>query len=236
MLENRQFTDQTLQAAARQTAEAMLSTLPSRQACAHAFSETFLQKIEKLLHRSKRKKTLRAVMRYAAAFFLAVSVTFGVVMAFSPEARASLIQWTHEKYENSILYRFHNEPTKKPLPLYELAWIPEGMEQKQFHYNQFSYGVFYYNDETGQGFSLDYSYMDNGSYSMVTPEEGCTITHIEVNGCPADLYLMPNEQDGNVLVILDEEANIIFEIGGNIDRDSIINIAENIVLSKTTKK
>ena len=236
MPENREFTDLDLQAAARQTAEAMLSSLPTRQDSAHTFSETFLKKIEKLLHRSKRKKTLRAVMRYAAAFFLTVSVTFGAVMAFSPEARASLIQWTHEKYEDSILYRFHNEPTQKHLPLYELTWIPEGMEQKQFHYNQFSYGVFYYNDETGQGFSLDYHYMTSGSYSMVTPEEGCTITHIEINGCPADLYLMPNEQDGNGLVILDEEANIVFEIGGNIGGDSIINIAEHIVLSKTTKK
>lgn len=235
MPENREFTDLDLQAAARQTAEAMLSSLPTRQDSAHTFSEIFLKKKEKLLHRSKRKKTLRAVMRYAAAFFLTVSVTFGAVMAFCPEARASLIQWAHEKYEDSILYRFHNEPTKKHLPLYELTWIPEGMEQKRFYYDKTSYGAYYYNDETGQGFSLDYFYMDNSSIPTVTPEEGCTITHIEVNGCPAELYLMPNEQDGNVLVILDEEANIIFGISGNIDGDSIINIAEHIVLSKTTK-
>lgn len=46
---------------------------------------------------------------------------------------------------------------------------------------------------------------------------------------------MPDDKDGNVLVILDEEANIMFGIAGNIDRDSIFNIAEHIVLDKTTK-
>ena len=236
MLENRDFSRQDLCAAAQRTADTMLSVLPSRQDSAHTFSETFLKKMERLLHRSKRKKTLHAVMRYAAVFFLAVSLTFGAVVAFSPEARASLTQWVREKYEDGIVYRFHNEPTKKPLPLYELTWIPEGMEQKRFHYNQYSYGVFYYNDETGQGFSLDYSYMDNGSYSMVTPEEGCTIIHTEVNGCPAGFYQMPDDRDTNALVIMDEDANIIFSIAANTDRDSIFNIAEHIVLSKAMKK
>ena len=46
---------------------------------------------------------------------------------------------------------------------------------------------------------------------------------------------MPDDRDGNVLVILDEEANIMFGIAGNIDRGSIFNIAEHIVLDKTTK-
>ena len=59
-----------------------------------------------------------------------------------------------------------------------------------------------------QGFSIDYSYMDDSSIPVVTPEEGCTIIHTEVNGCPADFYQMPDDKDGNVLVILDEEANI----------------------------
>ncbi len=89
--------------------------------------------------------------------------------------------------------------------------------------------------KTEQGFSIDYSYMDDSSIPVVTPEEGCTIIHTEVNGCPADFYQMPDDKDGNVLVILDEEANIMFGIAGNIDRDSIFNIAEHIVLDKTTK-
>ena len=70
----------------------------------------------------------------------------------------------------------------------------------------------------------------------MTPEEGCTIIHTEVNGCPADFYQMPDDRDTNALVIMDEDANIIFSIAANTDRDSIFNIAEHIVLSKAMKK
>lgn len=229
------FDEMALRRAAARTNESLLSVLPGPGACERSFSERFLAKMEKLLKRQSNWRIRHAVLRYAAAILITVSLTLGTLLVFSPEARASLTQWVREKYENGIIYRFHNEPSHKLLPLYELTWIPEGMEQKQIHYNEFSYGTFYYNDETEQGFSLDYSYMDNSSLPTVIPEEGCTVTHTEVNGCPADFYQMLDNRNTNVLVILDEDANIIFSIAANIDKDSIFNIAEHIVLSKTPK-
>lgn len=229
------FDDAALQAAATQTAESLLSSLPAPSSCQHVFSELFLKKIERLRRRYSWKKAGRTAGRYAAAILLTASLTLGAIMAVSPQARAGIMQWVREKQENRIIYRFYKEQTQAPLPLYRPTWIPEGMEQEKYRYDKFSYFAFYYNNETKQGFSIDYSYMDDSSIPVVTPEEGCTIIHTEVNGCPADFYQMPDDRDGNVLVILDEEANIMFGIAGNIDRDSIFNIAEHIVLDKTTK-
>ncbi len=229
------FDDAALQAAATQTAESLLSSLPAPSSCQHAFSELFLEKMRRLRRRYSWKKAGRTAGRYAAAILLTASLTLGAIMAVSPQVRAGIMQWVREKQENSIIYRFYKEQTQAHLPLYRPTWIPEGMKQEKFHYNGLSYFAFYYNDETEQGFSIDYSYMDDSSIPVVTPEEGCTIIHTEVNGCPADFYQMPDDRGGNVLVILDEESNIVFGIAGNIDRDSIFNIAEHIVLDKTTK-
>ena len=185
------FDDAALQAAATQTAESLLSSLPAPSACQHVFSELFLEKMRRLRRRYSWKKAGRTAGRYAAAILLTASLTLGAIMAVSPQARAGIMQWVREKQENRIIYRFYKEQTQAP--------------------------------------------MDDSSIPVVTPEEGCTIIHTEVNGCPADFYQMPDDKDGNVLVILDEEANIMFGIAGNIDRDSIFNIAEHIVLDKTTK-
>lgn len=165
------FDDAALQAAATQTAESLLSSLPAPSACQHVFSELFLKKIERLRRRYSWRKAGRTAGRYAAAILLTASLTLGAIMAVSPQARAGIMQWVREKQENRIIYRFYKEQTQAPLPLYRPTWIPEGMKQEKYRYDKFSYFAFYYNNETEQGFSIDYSYMDDSSIPGVTSNE-----------------------------------------------------------------
>ena len=105
------FDDAALQAAATQTAESLLSSLPAPSACQHVFSELFLKKIERLHRRYSWKKAGRTAGRYAAAILLTASLTLGAIMAVSPQARAGIMQWVREKQENRIIYRFYKEQT-----------------------------------------------------------------------------------------------------------------------------
>ena len=164
------FDDAALQAAATQTAESLHSSLPAPSACQHVFSELFLEKMRRLRRRYSWRKAGRTAGRYAAAILLTASLTLGAIMAVSPQARAGIMQWVREKQENRIIYRFYKEQTQAPLPLYRPTWIPEGMEQEKYRYDKFSYFAFYYNNETEQGFSIDYSYMDDSSIPVVAPE------------------------------------------------------------------
>lgn len=50
------FDDAALQAAATQTAESLLSSLPAPSACQHVFSELFLEKMRRLRRRYSWKR------------------------------------------------------------------------------------------------------------------------------------------------------------------------------------
>ncbi len=226
------FGERELQAAAKLVAESMLEGLPDAVACGHDFSEGFRRKMEALLRRQRRRSIRHTVWRYAAAVLLTVTLTFGAVMAVSPQARAAVVQWVRTVYENSVVYRFFNPAPQGALPRYQLTWLPEGFAEVDAYVSQHGYSFLYMNENTEQGIAFDYSYMRDGVAPTIASEGGYTISHAEINGMLADFYQMSNENGTNVLVLIDEKAGIIFTISANTDKDSIFNIAEGMALCK----
>lgn len=226
------FGERELQAAAKLVAESMLEGLPDAAACGHDFSEGFRRKMEALLRRQRRRSVQHTVWRYAAAVLLTVTLTFGAVMAVSPQARAAVVQWVRTVYENSIVYRFFNPAPQGALPRYELTWLPEGFAETDVFCNEEYYRAMYENEETSQVIIFEYQFMQDGTSVTNTPEEGSSITQVEVNGLRGEYYQAPDDADGNLLQFIDETANIVFKISGNIDRDGIFNIAEGMILCK----
>lgn len=226
------FDERELQAAAKRVAESLLEGLPDAAACGHDFSEGFRRKMETLLRRQWRRSIRHTVWRYAAAVLLTVTLTFGAVMAVSPQARAAVVQWVRTVYENSVVYRFFNPAPQGALPRYELTWLPEGFAETDVFCDEEYYYVIYENKENGQGFIFEYQLMHDGTSVTNIPEEGSSITQVEVNGLRGEYYQAPDDADGNLLQFIDETADIIFKISGNIERDSIFNIAEGVILCK----
>ena len=226
------FGERELQAAAKLVAESMLEGLPDAAACGHDFSEGFRRKMEALLRRRRRRSIRHTVWRYAAAVLLTVTLTFGAVMAVSPQARAAVVQWVRTVYENSVVYRFFNPAPQGALPRYQLTWLPEGFTEADVFCDEEYYSAIYENVETGQVIIFEYHFMCDGMNVTIAPEESGSITQVEVNGLRGEYYQEPDDADGNLLQFTDETANIIFKISGNIDRDSIFNIAEGVILCK----
>lgn len=226
------FGERELQAAAKLVAESMLEGLPDAAACGHDFSEGFRRKMETLLRRQRRRSIRHTVWRYAAAVLLTVTLTFGAVMAVSPQARAAVVQWVRTVYENSVVYRFFNPAPQGALPRYELTWLPEGFTEADVFCDEEYYSAIYENVETGQVVIFEYHFMCDGMNVTIAPEESGSITQVEVNGLRGEYYQEPDDADGNLLQFTDETANIIFKISGNIDRGSIFNIAEGVILCK----
>lgn len=226
------FGERELQAAAKLVAESMLEGLPDAAACGHDFSEGFRRKMEALQRRQRRRSVQHTVWRYAAAVLLTVTLTFGAVMAVSPQARAAVVQWVRTVYENSVVYRFFNPAPQGALPRYQLTWLPEGFAETDVFCDEEYYYVIYENKENGQGFIFEYQLMHDGTSVTNIPEEGSSITQVEVNGLRGEYYQAPDDADGNLLQFIDETADIIFKISGNIERDSIFNIAEGVILCK----
>lgn len=235
MTTNAMFNDNDLKMAAQLVAESMLNNLPPKSECEHDFSDNFLAKMEKLLHRQKQRQAWHKMVRFAAAVIITVTITFGAVMAASPTARAAVVQWVREIYENSMIYRFFSETEDERLPMYGLDWIPTGFEQTEIFYDKDLYRSVYVNNKTGQGFVFEYYYMANSTASMIIPGENCVLEHTKINGNPADYYQESDGADTNILMVFDEENNICFSVSATLDKDSIFTIAEHIVLDDSTK-
>lgn len=226
------FDERELQAAAKLVAESMLEGLPDAAACGHDFSEGFRRKMEALLRRQRRRSIRHTVWRYAAAVLLTVTLTFGAVMAVSPQARAAVVQWVRTVYENSVVYRFFNPAPQGALPRYQLTWLPEGFAETDVFCDEEYYSAIYENEETGQIIIFEYQFMNNGAYVLVDPEKDSIISQAEVNGLQGEYHQAPDDADGNLLVLADEENNIMFHISGNIDKNGIFNIADGVALCK----
>lgn len=226
------FGERELQAAAKLVAESMLEGLPDAAACGHDFSEGFRRKMEALLRRQRRRSIRHTVWRYAAAVLLTVTLTFGAVMAVSPQARAAVVQWVRTVYENSVVYRFFNPAPQGALPRYQLTWLPEGFAETDVFCDEEYYSAIYENVETGQVIIFEYQFIQDGTNVTNTPEEGGAILQAEINGLQAEYYQAPDDEGANLLQLIDEDTNVLFKISANVDKRDIFNMAEDIILCK----
>lgn len=232
MPENRQFTDQALQAAARQTAEAMLSSLPSRQACAHTFSETFLQKIHLLLRKYSRKAAARRVWQRVAVVLLVMLLSATTWLTVDTHAREKLFRWTKETFENMFVYHIDGGNIEKEYCGYEPTWLPEGFAlADRDHSDEFGFDYYYYeNAETGQILVIDINFMKNGAMT-ITPQGTGQPTVYDVNGIQADFYPEDEFSTTQALIWIDEDNTTVFSVEGNISAQDILHIARGIIPS-----
>lgn len=232
MPENRQFTDQALQAAARQTAEAMLSSLPSRQACAHTFSETFLQKIDLLLRKYSRKAAARRVWQRVAVVLLVMLLSATTWLTVDTHAREKLFRWTKETFENMFVYHIDGGNIEKEYCGYEPTWLPEGFVLVDSdHSDEFGFDYYYYeNAETGQILVIDISFVENGAMT-ITPQGTGQPTVYDVNGIQADFYPEDEFSTTQALIWIDEDNATVFSVEGNISAQDILHIARGIIPS-----
>lgn len=232
MPENRQFTDQALQAAARQTAEAMLSSLPSRQACAHTFSETFLQKIHLLLRKYSRKAAARRVWQRVAVVLLVMLLSATTWLTVDTHAREKLFRWTKETFENMFVYHIDGGNIDKEYCGYEPTWLPEGFVLVDSdHSDEFGFDYYYYeNAETGQILVIDISFVENGAMT-ITPQGTGQPTVYDVKGIQADFYPEDEFSTTQALIWIDEDNATVFSVEGNISAQDILHIARGIIPS-----
>ena len=59
--------------------------------------------------RGRTRPVWQKVMQWVAVFILVVLINFGAVMAFSPTARAAVLQWIVEWYETYISFQYFGE-------------------------------------------------------------------------------------------------------------------------------
>lgn len=226
--------EQELQQAAKRVAETMLANLPSPAECEHIFSGPFEEKLDALCRKYHRKVVARRVRQRVAAVLLAAFLTIAVWLTVDAEARERALEWVKEVYQSVIVYTFHSGETGEILGTYEAAWLPEGFTLEESERDEASSYEVYMNETKEAMFTIECSLMDNTAMT-ITVQELSNVSVIDINGIQADFYGGNGGSEDKALVWVDEAANVVFHIQGNVSDEDIVHIARSLILTDPTK-
>lgn len=189
------------------------------------FQEKFLKDPFRFARR-KMRPVWKKVLQTAACILLAAALG----LAGSPAARAGLVQWVRTIGDSSVSYDFYAGPTDRVPPDYEIGAVPEGYTEIEKSIDT-SYCLTVYQNEEGQCITFQYMYMEEG-IGLGIDMQGMETLDIEVNGCNGTFYFFPDGSDSNVLVWLDEQAGLLFNLDMWGTLDEILPTAESVYLTE----
>lgn len=227
------FTNADLRCAAAVVCNAMLEQLPEPSECRHTFSDEFEQKMRELMDRKNHHHSAwHRVAQRAAAVILAVLLGLGAWLAVDQDARATVVRWIREVYENSIVYRFVGKTSEEKSYTYKFNWLPDGYEQvDQITAGDTQILIFQYLDET---FTFTHHKASEDSFvkliDMSTEGEP-----VKIRDFTGHYYSATDKESTNGLVWFDDRAGMYCSISAHLDYEDIMHIAESAKLVELTK-
>lgn len=200
------------------------------------YPDSFIQKMKDTFKKYRRYEFIQTTKKCIAAVFAALVIGSGVWLSVDVDARAAVVNWVRQIYENSIVYKYFGEKETNILPKYELQYIPDGLIEIDKLIDTNMYYVCYINPDTDDVLVFEYSFISNGSaitvqdlYSNINPEK------FFMDGYDMEFYDTNGSSDANSLVWFDDKNGLMFHIDSNMDRQVMLHIFQNIVLVDSTK-
>lgn len=179
----------------------------------------------------KTKPLWKTIIQRIAIVLLAFLVGFGSIMAVVPTARASVIRWVTEWYEDHVVYRFHGERRTDELPQYEITALPDGYtETERIEFSALDGEVTYQND-VGDVIWFGYSSIQQGGAAGFDTKTS-DVFDISVNHNSGQFFQTKIAGNFNTIVWIDPEQNILFDISGDFGRSELLEMAESVYPNK----
>ncbi len=178
--------------------------------------------------KQRQKPIWKKVMQTAAAVLIVCSLMLGSIMMVSPTARAAIIEWVIEWYEDSVIYRFFGKPFFGDMPRYKIAELPVGYhdtEMPQVLPNNIEID---YEDENGNAIRFEYMRVEEGS-AIVIDTENMEVLEIEINGNLGHLYMSQDREQSSCITWYDAQSGIQFMIDGSFERDDLVDMAKSVM-------
>ena len=184
------------------------------------------------LHRQEHPRW-QQIARRAAIILITCIVTIGGIIAISPTARAAVVRWVVEWYENNIVYRYWGEQNTEELPQYEISGLPDGYVETARDTAPGLVAVTY-EDQNGDVIYFDYSFMHQGAQTdfILTDDD---VFDVMVNQMYGQFLESRIPGNLNSLTWIDSDENIQFSLDGNFRLEELLHIAESVSLCKTPK-
>ena len=213
-----------LLAAAARAGDAPLPELPERYV---RWREKFLADPFRRARRAGRPVWRRAA-NTAAAVLLVAAVSFGALLAVSPDARAWVQRMVLHWFDDHAAFQFEGEPAAPDeLGRWYPAWLPEGYELESEFAPYEGFTKLNYKNEEGLPLIIRYTLANGGDLGGLD-NEFHILSITEVNGYPAYLLTATDELSANSVTWLDEEENIGFQVIGYLSPDDLLRVAESL--------
>ena len=123
---------------------------------------------------------------------------------------------------------FFDGEAEEPVELkYELGWLPEGTEFVT-KYDVTGGESYIYADETELLIIFLYSTDPESVYYLIAND--AIKQEVTVNGLPGEVFISPSEKETNTIVWSDNSIPVMFAFTAEYDTETLIKVAENIVL------
>lgn len=212
--------DEIMKDAASAAAEDLGNQIPEpdEDVTFSAEHEAAMHKLFMAERKRLRRKKWVSYSKRAACIILVLAILSGITV-FSVEAwRVKFLNFVFHTEEPNTDFNFSSPDTSFQNDEITLGYIPEGFTLAEDHSTETSVELFFDTDE--QYFSISINSIDS-NFSIDT--ENGSIEHITVNGVEA---IFTSNHNINALVWHTQDYS--FTILGNISKEDIIKIAENI--------
>ena len=178
--------------------------------------------------KKRKNRVFQNAARWVAVILLFTSIAFGMVMLFSPEARAAVERWIVEWYQTHIVFRYYG--TADGLLNYELAEIPEGFKEILRREETDSVDIIYENENAGR-ILLSYQAMQQGGATGIALNDD-VITEVMVGRNKGILFIPQVPDSMLTLTWIDEAVDVQFTIMADMDEHELIELAESLRIMK----
>lgn len=179
--------------------------------------------------RRRGRPRWQGLARRAACFLLVASLSLGSLLYFSPQARAWVKSWFTEQHEDHVTYRFQGEdlPTEA-LRDWVPTYLPDGYEQTDYIDLKNIVSILYNNDDPNMEIELSYQLLMEGGGENLDNERH-VISSVSIHDMPGYLYTATDDSQ-NMLVWFDEVNRHAFLLMSRVDCDTLVRIAESVVM------
>ena len=148
------------------------------------------------------------------------------LVAASPNDRADILNWVMRRYDDHTEFRFPGDgETPDKVADYAVTALPAGFREKERYNDVFGSSVTY--EDGGEAYIMLQCMSMQATTTMALDSEGAEIREITVNGCSGELYIHQPPKT-NMMIWMDEEAQVSFFLIAPVDADAILEMAESV--------
>ena len=221
--------DAALMMALRADAQRELDSLPTPKQFEEIYPDTS-QWDERMTEALKKKKHHPVLKRVLIAALTLVMLTVGA-LAVSADFRRAVYTMIQKflPIEMQLTYQMDGEPLEQLPNGYSDYYVPDGFErdrEQEFERAENFLHV-YSSKESGKGYTVRCSIIQPGQQSSFDNEH-TTYENVKVGDADATLGTSASENGDTVYILSWEQGGVSNTIMGNISRDEIMKIAENV--------